>query len=127
MLLRIDLIHALELLCGLLVISAELADQIHYLLRVKRHGSVLLVVVLMMEGMSIDADRAPPVWGRRSAFAWSLPSGLAVGFDALLAHLLGDLPLFGEGVLLQANPLLGHRLLLDDGDLFVQHHLVLFL
>jgi hypothetical protein len=53
--------------------------------------------------------------------------GVAVGFDALLADLLGDLSLFGQGLLLQADALLGHGPLLDDRDLFVQHQLVLFL
>lgn len=42
MLLRVYLIEPLQLLRGLLMVSAELAYQIHDLMRIKRHGSSLL-------------------------------------------------------------------------------------
>jgi hypothetical protein len=42
MLLRVDLIHTLELLCSLLMISAQLSNQIHDLLRVKPHSRLSL-------------------------------------------------------------------------------------
>jgi len=42
MLLGVYLIEPLQLLRGLLMVSAELAHQIHDLMRIKRHGSSLL-------------------------------------------------------------------------------------
>src|SRR5436309_2455126 len=62
--------------------------------------------------------------------AWSHPrlaGSVAFGFDPLLANLLGNLALVGDRVFLQPDALLRRRLLVDDRDLLVQHHLVLLL
>ena len=50
-----------------------------------------------------------------------------VGLDLLLADLLGDLAVLGDGLGAQAHALLGDRLLVDDDLVLVQHDLVLLL
>src|SRR3954463_10435666 len=55
------------------------------------------------------------------------PLGVALGLDLLLAHVLADGLLVGVDVLVEADALLGHGALLDDGLLGVERDLVLLL
>src|SRR3954447_6781646 len=52
---------------------------------------------------------------------------VALRLDALLADLVAHLGLLGDDVLVEADALLGHDALLDDGLLGVQRDLVLLL
>src|SRR3954452_23042615 len=69
---------------------------------------------------TVLACRARPPWSA------VLPD-VAVGLDALLADLVGDLPLVGDRVGLQAHALLGDGALLDHRLLGPERHLVLLL